>query len=177
MCYQVWSAQMQNSVTGGGSVSAAEAMDCSEKPEEEDSVPDDCCHAIVGEKRGNGEVGEWNCLYDKLCHVRSALIPGLSHSLSGGTERRDTRTIHSGQISIELSTALKFFPSPAFIPGKLWKSAAKSIAFQLSNGPYFPSFLDWTSRSSTANVPVRVGKPGQWDVVDMSASGLRLLGH
>jgi hypothetical protein len=36
MCCQVWSAQLQNSVKGGGSVSPAEAIDCSEKPEEED---------------------------------------------------------------------------------------------------------------------------------------------
>jgi hypothetical protein len=36
MCCQVWSAQMQNSVKGEELVSPAEAMDCGEKPEEED---------------------------------------------------------------------------------------------------------------------------------------------
>jgi hypothetical protein len=36
MCCQVWSAQIQNSVKGGGSVSPGEAMDCSEKPEKGD---------------------------------------------------------------------------------------------------------------------------------------------
>jgi hypothetical protein len=36
-------------------------MDCSEKPEEENEVQDNVCHEIVGEKRGNGKVGEWNC--------------------------------------------------------------------------------------------------------------------
>jgi hypothetical protein len=56
---------MQKSVKGGGSVSPAEAMDYSEKPEKDDGVQDDVYHEIVGEKRGNGKVGEWNCLYDK----------------------------------------------------------------------------------------------------------------
>jgi hypothetical protein len=56
---------MLNSVKGGGSVSPVEAMNCSEKPEEEDEVQDNVYHEIVGEERGNGKVGEWNCLYDK----------------------------------------------------------------------------------------------------------------
>jgi hypothetical protein len=42
---------MQNSMKGGASVSPAEAMDCSQKPEEEDQVQDDVSHEIVGEKR------------------------------------------------------------------------------------------------------------------------------
>jgi hypothetical protein len=56
---------MQKSAKGGGSVSPAQGMDCSEKPEKEDWVQDDVYHEIVGEKRGNGKVCEWNCLYDK----------------------------------------------------------------------------------------------------------------
>jgi hypothetical protein len=46
-------------------MSPAEAMDCSEKLEEEDWVQDDVSHEFAGEKKWNGKVGEWNCLYDK----------------------------------------------------------------------------------------------------------------
>jgi hypothetical protein len=49
---------MQKSVKGGGSVSPAEAMDCSEKLEEEDQVQNNVSQEIVGEKRGNVKVGE-----------------------------------------------------------------------------------------------------------------------